>query len=231
MTTASASSRARMCSPLGSAVRHLILGLCAAISPLVTATSIGTTCSGVVRHRRSPDPSSGSKKCSRWVSTTSSICSPGSGPGSGLSRASMTSSSRPRPAAAPARAPPCPTSTASSLTSSVIAGGASIVKWTTTSEPSASRRSTFGVMRRSAGASETSDASSMSSGRMPSTIVRPSYFAQVGTRRDDLVGHREAGTRRPRRSSSRSTRPSVASTRFIAGDPMNPATNRLTGCS
>ena len=84
-----------------------------------------------------------------------------------------------------------PTSTASSRTSSVSGCGASTVKWTTTSEPSASRSSTTALMRRSGGASDTSDASSMSSGRMPSTIIWSTYPLRSGRARDDLRRDRE----------------------------------------
>ena len=119
------------------------------------------------------------------------------------------------------RAPSCPRSSPA---------GRAIVKWTTTSDPSASRSSTVDVMRRSAGASATSAASSMSSGRMPRTTMRPLEPRRAGRCREHLRRGRTGGSRRtpPR---ARPVGASLASNRFIAGEPMNPATKRLTGCS
>ena len=76
------------------------------------------------------------------MSTTSSIGSPLRTIVRGFSRAIITVRPAPRLLPRPCSSASVPTSTANSLTSSVIAGGASIVKCTTTSEPSASRRST-----------------------------------------------------------------------------------------
>ena len=63
---------------------------------------------------------------------------------------------------------------ASICTSSVIAGGASIAKWTISSEPSASRSSTCPFSRRSDGVSPAIAASSRCSGRSPTRTFLPS---------------------------------------------------------
>ena len=65
-----------------------------------------------------------------------------------------------------------PASRASSLVSSVTTAAASIVKWTITSEPMDSTNSAVEVNRPPSAAS-LSEASSMSSGRMPTATARP----------------------------------------------------------
>ena len=84
-----------------------------------------------------------------------------------------------------------PMSLASSRTSSVSAGFASIETWATISEPSASVSATVPRSRRSAGTSGTSAASSTCSGRIPRTTTRPSYALQLRTRGERLVRERE----------------------------------------
>jgi hypothetical protein len=67
-----------------------------------------------------------------------------------------------------------PVSEASSRVSSVTTGSAASVKWTNASEPTVSRSSATAVKRRESGASRAIAASSVASGRMPSTSERPS---------------------------------------------------------
>ena len=70
-------------------------------------------------------------------------------------------------------------------------------------------------------ASSTSDASSKYSGRMPtSTSSRPATFSARAA--SSSIGPNGVSSLFPA---------TVAGRKFIGGDPMNPATNRLTGCS
>src|SRR5918996_753735 len=113
-----------------------------------------------------PSPVFGSKKWRRLTSTASSIGSPSPAFVLGLSRARKIDV----PVAALASVVwriSFPMSSASSRVSSVSTGGADTAKWTRTSAPRSSRRLTVAGIRRSAGASEASTVSSMSSGRIP----------------------------------------------------------------
>ena len=142
--------------------------------------------------RRSPDPSSGSKKCRRWVSTTSSIGSPLAAWVRGLSRATTTDS--------PPRGlllDPLERLRADVgrellgvLGHRRRRGDRGSGRHVGAERLDAARRST--VMRRSAGASDTSAASSMSSGRMPSTTLRPSKPRSRGRAATHLGRHRQA---------------------------------------
>ena len=118
-----------------------------------------------------------------------------------------------------------------SRTSSVSAGLRVDVKCAMISAPSASRSTTSPRMRRSAGVSGASAASSRSSGRMPRTTVLPSYSRSPGRASSVSLAERDPLTAEPRRRACRSARSSDASTMFIAGEPMKPPTNRLTGRS
>ena len=108
--------------------------------------------------------------------------------------------------------------------------GAWMLKCTSTSAPSASLSTTLDRIRRPGGASGTSDASSMSSGRIPRITSLPSYPARSGRAAITSSG---SSSRCP--PNSRVPEPLdldiVACTMFIAGEPMNPATNRFTGRS
>ena len=134
------------------------------------------------------------------------------------------------PAASWPTARSSPTSSASSRISSVTACRAAIVKWTSTSEPSASRSSTRPAEPRSRVAVRE---------RRVVEILGPDsehdLAAVVGRERraprERLVVQRELASRRatpPRPPSRRSIR---ASSMFIAGLPMKPPTNTLTGSS
>ncbi len=98
------------------------------------------------------------------------------------------------------------------------------------SAPSASRRTTFPSRHRSSRTSRASEASSRSSGRIPSTTGFPSNDLSPG--RAESVSSPSAIVCEPAFAASPpSCRSSVASTMFIAGLPMKPPTNRLTGWS
>src|SRR6478752_762165 len=153
----------------------------------------------------SREPVWGSKKWNRRVSTASSTTSP--------TRAVVRGSTRAANRAWVAGKPP-PTAVSSA---SAVTGGASTVKKMCASEPSSSSTSTRAEI---VGTRRATAASSKSSGRSPTTTrSRPAGGRFSG----------ESGTRYcPKHASSPSI---VASTRFIAGEPMNAAMNRSSGRS
>src|SRR5215211_486376 len=159
------------------------------------------------------------------VSTATSVVSPSRTLVRGLKRPTISI-----PSASPTSPRSSPASLWSSRTSSVSAGFASMVRWTMTSAPSASRRTTSPLSRRSGGASESMDASSRSSGRMPSTTSFPSKAFSAG-RLSSVSSPRftvwlPTWTQRPP-----SARCTCAWKRFIAGLPMKPPTKMLRGRS
>ena len=163
------------------------------------------------------------------MSTTSSISFPFSACVRGFNRARKIHSPW-SPAFSTASSTSAPTSCASSFVSSVITGRARTPKWTSTSAPSASRRITLDRIRRRAGASETSDASSMSSGRIPITTGLPSDARSAGRAANTSSG---ISNENPPNVTTQEpfSRARSASTMFMAGEPMKPATNRFSGWS
>src|SRR5437763_528572 len=109
-------------------------------------------------------------------------------------------------------------------TSSPRTAGAPTPKWTRISEPRSSRMSTTAAIEPPL-PRPTTDASSRSSGRTPMITRRPAYGRSASRSRTSrrLLPNTAASVP----SSSTMSAP----TRFIAGEPMNSATNRLSGRS
>ena len=86
---------------------------------------------------------------------------------------------------------------------------------------------TFAVTCIRAQSGSAREASSNSAGRMPRMISRPKKLSRSCLPATRLAG---SGRRWPAKvTAGPSSRTSSALTKFIAGDPMNPATNRFTG--
>ncbi len=122
---------------------------------------------------------------------------------------------------------------ASSLSSAALAspraacstGGASTRNRTCISLPSASVTSAVAGMRGQVASA--SSPSSKSDGLIPRIRSRPKYSLRPGLAAKTASG---TGSRRSANTTAGpSSRTRLAPTKFIAGDPMNPATNRLTG--
>src|SRR5690606_594922 len=169
-------------------------------------------------------PDSISKKCRRPVSTRIVTGSPTFTRVRGLNRATRSVRG---PSGLPSTS--VPASRASSRVSSVTTWGASIAKWTSTSEPIASTSSAVETRVDPSGAS-TSSASSMSSGRIPTATSLPNRDARAGRSLSTEAGSVSVVPPASRRGFSASP-VSVPCSRFMAGEPMNPATNRLAGRS
>ena len=129
--------------------------------------------------------------------------------------------------------PPCfasrsSTSRASSIVSFVRTGGVSSSKWAITSAPTGSASVTGASSTSRPFAGPASSASSRCSGRIPTITSRPARAATE-------AGNVSAGRSSLLEPTSASSEPfegrSRARTRFIAGEPMNPATNTSTGRS
>ena len=109
---------------------------------------------------------------------------------------------------------------------------ASVEKWTSDSLPSDSTSSTrtASVLSRAASASSAEEATVRYSGRIPTTSLRPSVADETRTTPPE-VGRKREPLRSEREDEPIRGPETVASYRFIAGEPMNEATNRFAGCS
>ncbi len=124
------------------------------------------------------------------------------------------------------RATHWPVSAARALSCGACAGGTELLKYTYFSAPNDSTTSTVAVNVTvcAAGPAGPSAASPRCSGRTP-TITSPAAFRAVSSSRVARSRLTAPNGRRTPASVS------VPGKKFIAGDPMNPATNRLAGCA
>ncbi len=173
-------------------------------------------------------PLSVSKKWRFWVSTTRSTFWPGRTWLRALTRAVHSDLSPMRGSTAASSSSPVSWAATVSLCST---GGASMRNRTLISLPSSSVTSArVGMWAQPVELPLAAEASSKSEGRMPRISFLPKYWSRPGFSAKVDSG---TGSLRPANDTAapESPRTSSALTKFIDGEPMKPATNRLTGLS